>query len=110
MEVNSLGIKVMLVEPGAFKTDIGRAGLSCESRLRGRRRPIFNVVCACGIASRKFPRPTRSPAQLVVAIAQNPNPKLCYLVGRDARIQLAMKRILPWKCTRRLVSNFLKID
>ena len=110
MEVNSLGIKVVLVEPGAFKTDIGRAGLSWESRLRSRRRPIFNVVRACGNASRKFPRPTRSPAQLVVAIAQNPNPKLCYLVGRDAKIQLAMKRILPWKCKRRLVSSFIKID
>jgi hypothetical protein len=49
-------------------------------------------------------------AQLIVAIAQNPSPKLRYLVGRHAKIQLAMKRILPWKWHEKLVANFLKID
>jgi hypothetical protein len=31
-------------------------------------------------------------------------------VGRDANIQLAMKRILPWKWYEKAIANFLKID
>jgi len=49
-------------------------------------------------------------ARLIVAIAQNPNPKLRYVVGRDAKIQLAMKRILPWKWHEKVIANFLKMD
>jgi hypothetical protein len=49
-------------------------------------------------------------AKLIVKIAQDPNPKLRYLAGRDAKLQLALKRILPWKWHEKLVANFLKID
>jgi hypothetical protein len=57
--------------------------------------------------------PKRDPievARLIATVAQDPNPKLRYLVGRDAKIQLALKRILPWKWHEKLVANFLKID
>lgn len=49
-------------------------------------------------------------AKLIAAIAQNPNPKPRYVVGRDAKIQLALKRVLPWKWHEKLVANFLKLD
>ncbi|MGA7928501.1 MAG: hypothetical protein WCA20_21220 [Candidatus Sulfotelmatobacter sp.] len=49
-------------------------------------------------------------ARLIASIAQDPNPKLRYLVGRDAKIQLALKRILPWNWHEKLVANFLKLD
>ena len=49
-------------------------------------------------------------ARIVAAIAQNPNPKLRYLVGRDAKIQLALKRILPGKTYEKMIANFVKID
>jgi hypothetical protein len=49
-------------------------------------------------------------AHAIVAIAQNPNPRLRYLVGRDAKVQLAMKRILPWKFYEKLIANYLKLD
>jgi hypothetical protein len=57
--------------------------------------------------------PKRDPiqvARLIAKIAQDPNPKLRYLVGGDAKIQLALKRILPWKWHEQLVANFLKIE
>jgi len=57
--------------------------------------------------------PKRDPievARLIVAVAKDPNPKLRYLVGRDAKMQLAMKRILPWKWHEKIIANFLKID
>ena len=51
------------------------------------------------------PAPTRGEvARLIASIAQDPNPKLRYLVGRDAKIQLAMKRILPWKWHEKVIA------
>ena len=49
-------------------------------------------------------------ARLIAAIAQDPNPKLRYVVGRDAKIQLALKRILSWKWHEEVIANFLKVD
>ena len=49
-------------------------------------------------------------ARAIVAIAQNANPKLRYLVGRDAKIQLALKRLLPWRSYEKMIANFMKVD
>jgi hypothetical protein len=49
-------------------------------------------------------------AKKIVEIAPNPNPNLRYVVGRDAEIQLAMKRVLLWKWHEKVIANFLKID
>ena len=49
-------------------------------------------------------------ARVIAEIAQDPSPKLRYLVGRDAKIQLAMKRLLPWKWQEKMIAKYLKID
>jgi len=111
MEVNSLGIKVVLVEPGAFQTDIWTRGAVMGEQATKETSP--NIQRSLRMRSTIEKLPKRDPievARLIAAVAQNPNPKLRYLVGRDAKIQLAMKRILPWKWHERMVANFLKID
>ena len=55
-------------------------------------------------------RDPKEVAEVIARIAQDPNPKLRYLVGSDAKIQLAMKRILPWKWHEKVIANFLKVD
>jgi short-subunit dehydrogenase len=111
MEVNPLGTKVVLVEPGAFQTDIWTRGAVMGKEATRRVRPTFSGACACASGSEKFPKADPIVvAQKIVEIGQNPNPKLRYLVGRDAKIQLAMKRVLPWKRFEQVVANFLKID
>jgi NAD(P)-dependent dehydrogenase (short-subunit alcohol dehydrogenase family) len=111
MEVNSLGIKVVLVEPGAFQTGIWTRGAVMGEQATKQTSP--NIERSLRMRERIQQLPKANPivvAQLIVAIAQNPNPRLRYLVGRDAKIQLAMKRILPWKWHEKVVANFLKID
>jgi NAD(P)-dependent dehydrogenase (short-subunit alcohol dehydrogenase family) len=111
MEVNSLGIKVVLVEPGAFQTGIWTRGAVMGEQATKETSP--NLQRSLRMRERVQKLPKADPivvAQVIVAIAQNPNPKLRYLVGRDAKIQLAMKRILPWKWHEKVVANFLKID
>jgi NAD(P)-dependent dehydrogenase (short-subunit alcohol dehydrogenase family) len=111
MEVNSLGIKVVLVEPGAFQTDIWTRGAVMGEQATKDTSP--NLQRSLRMRERIQKLPKADPiavARLIVAIAQNPKPRLRYLVGRDAKIQLAMKRILPWKWHEKVVANFLKID
>jgi NAD(P)-dependent dehydrogenase (short-subunit alcohol dehydrogenase family) len=111
MEVNSLGIKVVLVEPGAFQTDIWTRGAVMGEQTTKQTSP--NIQRSLRMRSRVEKLPKADPivvAQIIVEIAQDPNPKLRYLVGRDAKIQLALKRILPWKWHEKVVANFLKID
>jgi NAD(P)-dependent dehydrogenase (short-subunit alcohol dehydrogenase family) len=111
LEVNALGIKIVLVEPGAFQTDIWTRGAVMGEQATKETSP--NIQRSLRMRERVQNLPKADPivvAQLIVSIAQNPNPKLRYLVGRDAKIQLALKRILPWKWHEKVVANFLKID
>jgi NAD(P)-dependent dehydrogenase (short-subunit alcohol dehydrogenase family) len=111
MEVNSLGIKVVLIEPGAFQTDIWTRGAVMGENAT--KQTSKNIERSLRMRDRIQALPKRDPievARLIASVAQDPNPKLRYLVGRDAKMQLAMKRILPWKWHEKLVANFLKID
>jgi NAD(P)-dependent dehydrogenase (short-subunit alcohol dehydrogenase family) len=111
LEVNALGIKVALVEPGSFQTDIWTRGAVLGQKLRDGSSP--NRERGARMRDRVQAIPKRDPievARAIAAIAQDPNPRLRYLVGRDAKTQLAMKRILPWKWHEKLVAKFLKID
>jgi len=111
MEVNSLGIKVVLVEPGSFQTDIWTRGAVMGEQATKPTSPNIQRSLRMRSVIQKLPKADPIVvARLVVAIAQNPNPKLRYVVGRDAKIQLAMKRILPWKWHEKVIANFLKMD
>jgi NAD(P)-dependent dehydrogenase (short-subunit alcohol dehydrogenase family) len=111
LELNALGIKVVLVEPGAFLTDIWTRGALMGEKTTQETSP--NIQRSLRMRNRVQALPKRDPievARLIASIAQDPNPKLRYLVGRDAKIQLAMKRILPWSWYEKVIANFLKID
>jgi len=111
LEVNALGIRVVLVEPGAFDTGVWTQGARMGEESKKSTSPNFQR----SLRMREVVRQIRKAdpiavAHTIVAIAQNPNPKLRYLVGRDAKIQLALKRTLPWKSWEKMIANFVKID
>ena len=111
LEVNALGIKVVLVEPGAFDTGVWKRGAVMGKEAIKPSSPNFQRSLRMRSVIEKIPRADPiEVASAIVAIAQDPSPKLRYLVGRDARIQLAMKRLLPWKWHERIIANYLKID
>jgi NAD(P)-dependent dehydrogenase (short-subunit alcohol dehydrogenase family) len=111
MELNPLGIKVVLIEPGSFATDIWTRGARMGEQATKPSSPNFQSSLRMRTAIQKIPKADPiTVARVIVAVAQNPNPKLRYLVGRDAKIQLTMKRILPWKMWEKMIANFLKID
>ena len=111
LEVNFLGIKVVLVEPGAFDTGVWTQGARMGEEAAKDTSPNFQRSLRMREAIQKIPKADPiAVARTIVAIAQNPNPKLRYLVGRDAKIQLALKRILPWKVWEKMIAKFLKLD
>jgi len=111
LELNALGIKVVLIEPGAFLTDIWTRGAVMGEKATTQESP--NIQRSLRMRERIQALPKRDPievARLIASVAQDPNPKLRYVVGPDAKLQLALKRILPWKWHEKLVANFLKLD
>jgi len=111
MEVDPLGIKVVLIEPGSFQTDIWTRGVVMGKEAIQDTSPNFQR--SLRMRKRVEAIPKGDPlevARVVARVAQDPSPKLRYLVGRDARIQLISKRLLPWKWYEKVIKNFLKVD
>jgi len=113
IETHSLGIRVSLVEPGAYDTDIwernvviAKGALDPASPNKERSQRFAEFVKS----NRGRRRDGREVAKLIVRIAQNPNPKLRYLIGSDAKLQVWLKRIVPWQRYERLVAKAVKID
>lgn len=111
IEARSLGIRVALVEPGAFKTDIwdrnvriGSLALSPQSPNRERARRFVEYV------KNDVPkRDARDVARLIVRIARDPNPRLRYRIGRDAALGYWLRRLLPWKTYEKLIEKTYRI-
>jgi NAD(P)-dependent dehydrogenase (short-subunit alcohol dehydrogenase family) len=111
VELNPLGIKVVLIEPGAFATDIWTRGVVMGKEVVKQTSPNHQRSLRMRATVQNLPKADPAVvAKKIVAIAQDPNPRLRYLVGTDARIQLALKRILPWKWFEKLIAKFLKVD
>jgi NAD(P)-dependent dehydrogenase (short-subunit alcohol dehydrogenase family) len=113
IETHSLGIRVSLVEPGAFDTDIwernvviAKGSLDPASPNKERSQRFAEFVKQ----SAKHRRDARDVAKLIVRVAQDRNPKLRYLIGGDAKVQIWLKRIVPWRKYERIVAKAVKID
>ena len=112
VELRSLGIKVVLVEPGAFKTDIwtrnvlvSRGSIDQTSPNKARSQKYVQGVKE---SARELADPIEV-AQLITRIAQNPNPRLRYRAGRDAKIGYFLRAVMPWNVWEGMVEKRSKI-
>jgi NAD(P)-dependent dehydrogenase (short-subunit alcohol dehydrogenase family) len=111
MEVNALGIKVVLIEPGSFQTGIWTSGVVMGKDAVHDTSPNFQRSLRMRKRIEAIPKgDPMAVAKLIAKVAQDPNPKMRSLVGRDAKTQLALKRVLPWKWYEKIIKNFLKVD
>jgi NAD(P)-dependent dehydrogenase (short-subunit alcohol dehydrogenase family) len=113
IETRSMGIKVVLIEPGAYATDIwtrnskiGRRMFDGTSPNAERGRKFRDHVQSGGIKKRD----PREVAKLIARVAEDPNPTLRYVAGTDAHLQLWLKRLAPWSWYERIVARAAKID
>ena len=112
IEVHSLGIRVVLVEPGDYDTDIwdrnvviARQALDPNSPNKERSQRFVEFVKSR--ASKR--RDPREVARLVVRIAKDSNPKLRYVIGPDAKTQLLWRALLPWRRYERMMAKVTRI-
>jgi len=112
IELRALGIRVVLIEPGAFATDIweknvkmGKAAMSPDSPNRERSKRFAEMV-----RTRVAKGDARKVARLIVSVANDPQPRLRYRIGRDANMHYRLKALLPWKLYERLVARMTAID
>ena len=113
IELRAFGVKVVLVEPGAFKTDIwtrnvmvSRGALDENSPNKDRSRKFAQGVKE---STRKMSDPIEV-AQLITRIAQDPNPRLRYRAGKDAKMGYLLSSILPWNVWEGMVEKQAKIS
>jgi NAD(P)-dependent dehydrogenase (short-subunit alcohol dehydrogenase family) len=112
-EMKALGIHVVLVEPGAFETDIWTrnakltAGLQDPTSANASRVPGWRSRIDQNAKHRADPQVV---ADLIARIVENPRPRLRYVVGRDAKMGLMLRRILPAGIFERMIVKMTGID
>jgi NAD(P)-dependent dehydrogenase (short-subunit alcohol dehydrogenase family) len=84
-EVKPLGIKVTIVEPGAFRTEFaGSKNMQPEKRLDAYRAVIAPVEAYLYGSDGKQPGDPRKAAEAIVAVVESDDPPLRLLLGSDA--------------------------
>ncbi len=86
IEVHSLGIRVAVVAPGSYQTDIWTRNVKVSSGALDPNSPnkARSQRFAEFVKNEVKKRDPREVAELIVRIAEDPEPKLHYLIGRDA--------------------------
>ncbi len=98
-EVNQFGIKIVLVEPGAFKTSIFSENKQVASGLNRADGPYAKLNRFVEAVFKKtMEKMSDDPihvVNLIEKIMKSKKPKLRYMIGRNAKIQYRLGQIIP---------------
>ncbi len=102
LELFSQNIRVVVVEPGDIRTDIGDHRLICEARM-----PHYKAgfAAACEAINRSVggAGPPRDVARVVLGVIRARNPGLRYVAGKGAASTSLLVRLLPRRLVERLI-------
>jgi NAD(P)-dependent dehydrogenase (short-subunit alcohol dehydrogenase family) len=111
-ELRPLGIDCVLIEPGSFETGIWYHADNLAARASDPASPNLE-------RSRRFRsyvqhtlkrNDAHEVARLIASLADHPRPRLRYVAGRDAKLTLILRSLLPWRTFERIVAGVLKLD
>lgn len=106
-EFKPLGINVVLVEPGTFDTDLWSRNAAISTGSQNAESPNAARIARFrkGIES-SGPRPNpQVVADGIAAILDNPKPRLRYAFGKDAKMGLLARTLLPFSLYERLLAS-----
>jgi NAD(P)-dependent dehydrogenase (short-subunit alcohol dehydrogenase family) len=112
-ELRPFGVGVVVVEPGSVKTPIWEKGTAAGNALRARLPEeaerlyggaLDAVMRTAGRTEERGIPPDRVADVIARALTAR-RPKTRYLVGVDARAQLALARLLPNRVTDRIIAR-----
>jgi NAD(P)-dependent dehydrogenase (short-subunit alcohol dehydrogenase family) len=99
-ELAAFGIRVVLVEPGAYRTEIFGRNRSVGRRARDADSPYAPYVERVdALAARTVARVARDPsevARLVVSLIEGKRPAMRYPIGPGARLRSLLVRLAPF--------------
>lgn len=108
-EMGPFGVRIVLVEPGAFRTPIWNKGLE---RIRtADTSPYLDRLNAVLRYSRQAAETAPDPQQvanLIARIVSIRSPRLRYTAGRGSGLLLWAKTLLPWKWFERMIAWALR--
>ncbi|MEH7274821.1 oxidoreductase [Neobacillus vireti] len=106
LEMQPFGVKVVLIEPGSYKTNIWSTGkqvalesLQSHSPYRKYMKRIEQYI-ADGESSFGDPNDV---ATKIAEISVLKNPEMRYVIGRGVKASIFIKNLLPWKLWEKLV-------
>ncbi len=115
-ELAPSGVQVVVVEPGAVRTEmLGRAiatadGLVSAMTPEQSRRygPLVHAVNAQAVSSTKSGQPAEAAAKVIAKAVAARKPRTRYTVGRDAALITRMVRLLPDRTLDRVLAAALR--
>jgi len=105
LEMKPLGIQVVLVEPGAFATDIWTRNANISVGTMDPASPNAARIAKWRIRMEST-KPKANPqvvADGIAAILDNPRPRLRYVFGADAKMGVLLRSLLPWGVLERVL-------
>jgi NAD(P)-dependent dehydrogenase (short-subunit alcohol dehydrogenase family) len=115
-EVSGFGVKVVVVEPGAVKTEMLERGVANADRLKAgmvidQLERYGDLVAAVSEQARCFGEDgvaAESAAKVIARAAAAYRPRTRYTIGRDAAILVRLARVLSDRCLDRVVRRNLR--
>jgi NAD(P)-dependent dehydrogenase (short-subunit alcohol dehydrogenase family) len=115
-EVGQLGIKVVVVEPGAVKTEMAERGISTAERLMAdltdaQLARYGDLIAAVTAQARSFGEggvSAERAANVVAKAATASLPRTRYTIGRDAAILLWINRVVSDRALDRIIRQNLR--
>jgi NAD(P)-dependent dehydrogenase (short-subunit alcohol dehydrogenase family) len=115
-EVEPLGVKVIVVEPGAVTTEMsGRVGVTAEritsgmtTEQRGRYATLMHSIVSQAQAAIRKALPAEEAGRVIAEAITSKRPRTRYTVGRDAAIIVCLARCLSDRMLDSLLARSLK--
>ncbi|WP_017812653.1 SDR family oxidoreductase [Paenibacillus shenyangensis] len=96
-EMAPFGVKIVLVEPGSYRTDIWDKGLSSiHTKPDSPYQPQLDAVLRYSRHSAEHAPHPRQVADLIGRIVNHKHPRLRYPVGQGSGLLVMARKLLPW--------------
>ncbi len=105
LETAALGIRVVLIEPGAYESDIWEKNLRIGQDALGHKSPNYARIqrYAEFVKTKVKKRDATEVARVIARVAQDPEPRLRYVVGQYVHLQRLLRACLPWKSYEKML-------
>jgi NAD(P)-dependent dehydrogenase (short-subunit alcohol dehydrogenase family) len=115
-EVGRLGVKVVVIEPGAVKTAMAERGVATADRLKDdmtadQLSRYGSLIDAMSEMARSFDKDgvsSEHAANVIAKAATASRPRTRYTIGRDAAMLARLSRVLPDRVLDRVVRRVLR--